>query len=193
MQCTRLILIGANSTTAAFLGDSNKRLLVPTDRFIGYQVERIQMISKILVPHDGTEMSDKAFEKAVELAKVFKAKLVLLHVIEYGIQPLPTSLILDDKDLINRARRSARRQLEKGWDKMVEVKTHEIENDKVDLTGECRYGSAAEQILRFAKSNKIDMIVMGSRRLQGILKIKALGSVARKVSELADCSVLIVH
>ena len=145
MQCTRLILIGANSTTAAFLGDSNKRLLVPTDRFIGYQVERIQMISKILVPHDGTEMSDKAFEKAVELAKVFKAELVLLHVIEYGIEPLPTSLILDDKDLINRARRSARRQLEKGWDKMVEVKTHEIENDKVDLTGECRYGSAAEQ------------------------------------------------
>lgn len=193
MQCTRLILIGANSTTAAFLGDSNKRLLVPTDRFIGYQVERIQMISKILVPHDGTEMSDKAFEKAVELAKVFKAELVLLHVIEYGIEPLPTSLILDDKDLINRARRSARRQLEKGWHKMVEVKTHEIENDKVDLTGECRYGSAAEQILRFAKSNKIDMIVMGSRRLQGILKIKALGSVARKVSELADCSVLIVH
>ena len=177
----------------AFLGDSNKRLLVPTDRFIGYQVERIQMISKILVPHDGTEMSDKAFEKAVELAKVFKAELVLLHVIEYGIEPLPTSLILDDKDLINRARRSARRQLEKGWDKMVEVKTHEIENDKVDLTGECRYGSAAEQILRSAKSNKIDMIVMGSHRLQGILKIKALGSVARKVSELADCSVLIVH
>ena len=32
----------------------------------------VQMISKILVPHDGTEMSDKAFKKAVELAKMFK-------------------------------------------------------------------------------------------------------------------------
>jgi nucleotide-binding universal stress UspA family protein len=95
--------------------------------------------------------------------------------------------------LINRARRSARRQLEKGWDKMVEVKTHEIENDNVTLRGECRYGSAAEQILRLAKSNKIDMIVMGSHRLKGILKIKALGSVTRKVSEIADCPVLIVH
>ena len=40
------------------------------------------MISKILIPHDGTEMSDKAFEKAVELAKMFKAELILLHVIE---------------------------------------------------------------------------------------------------------------
>jgi nucleotide-binding universal stress UspA family protein len=149
------------------------------------------MISKILVPHDGTEMSDKAFKNAVELAKMFKAKLVLLHIIEYGIEPLPTSL--EDKGLINRARRSARIQLEKGWDKMVEVKTHEIENDNVDLIGECRYGSAAEQILRFAKNNKIDMIVMGSHRLKGISKIKALGSVTRKVSEIADCPVLIVR
>ena len=44
------------------------------------------MISKILVPHDGTEMSDKAFEKAVELAKVFKAEMVLLHVIEHVLE-----------------------------------------------------------------------------------------------------------
>ena len=145
------------------------------------------MISKILVPHDGTEMSDKAFKNAVELAKMFKAKLVLLHIIEYGIEPLPISL--EDKSLINRARRSARIQLEKGWDKMVEVKTHEIENDSVDLIGECRYGSAAEQILRFSKNNKIDMIVMGSHRLKGLSKIKALGSVTRKVSEGAECPV----
>ena len=46
-----------------------------------------------------------------------------------------------------------------------------------------------EQILRFAKNNKIDMIVMGSQRLKGISKIKALGSVTRKVSESADCPV----
>jgi nucleotide-binding universal stress UspA family protein len=149
------------------------------------------MISKILVPHDGTEMSDKAFKKAVELAKMVKAELVLLHVIEEI--PLPTSMIFDDKDVINRARRTARKELEKGWEKMVEVKTHEIENDNVALRGESRNGSAAEQILRFAKNNKIDMIVMGSHRLKGISKIKALGSVTRKVSEIADCPVLIIH
>ena len=86
------------------------------------------MISKILVPHDGTEMSDRALERLVELAKTFKAELVLLHVIEEI--PVPPSLMLgSDTVLINRARRSARRELEKGWDKMVEVKNHEIEND----------------------------------------------------------------
>jgi len=70
---------------------------------------------------------------------------------------------------------------------------HEIERDNVALRGECKHGSAAEQILRFAKTNKIDMIIMGSRRLKGLSKINALGSVTRKVSEIADCPVLIVH
>ena len=148
------------------------------------------MISKILVTHDGTEMSEKAFKKAVELAKMFKAELILLHVIEEI--PVPPIAGIDLAS-INRANKIARRELEKGWGKMVEVKTHEIENDNVALRGECRNGSAAEQILRFAKNNKIDMIVMGSHRLKGISKIKALGSVTRKVSEIADCPVLIVH
>ena len=58
-------------------------------------------------------------------------------------------------------------------------------SDNVHLTGECKY-AAAEQILRFAKNNKIDMIVMGSQRLKGISRLKALGSVTRKVSESAD-------
>jgi len=167
-------------------------LLVTTDRFIGSQVETIQMISKILVPHDGTEMPDKALEKSVELAKAFKAELVLLHVIEEILVP-PTIMLGGDTVLINRARRSIRKELEQGWDKMAEVKIHEMKKDKVDATCDCLIGSATEQILRFAKNNKIDLIVMGSCRLKGILKIKALGSVTRKVSENADCPVLIVH
>jgi nucleotide-binding universal stress UspA family protein len=150
------------------------------------------MISKILVPHDGTEMSDKALEKAVELAKAFRSELVLLHVIEQI--PIPPSIMLgSDTVLINRARRSVSRGLEQGWNKMAEVKIHEIEKNKVSSTCNCVVGSAADQILRFAKTNKIDIIIMASRRFKGISKIKALGSVTRKVSELADCPVLIIH
>ncbi|HXV88965.1 MAG TPA: universal stress protein [Nitrososphaeraceae archaeon] len=40
------------------------------------------MISTKLVPHDGTEMSDKAFGKAVELAKALGSSLILLNVLE---------------------------------------------------------------------------------------------------------------
>jgi nucleotide-binding universal stress UspA family protein len=150
------------------------------------------MISKILVPHDGTEMSDKALEKAVELAKAFNAQLVLLSVIEQI--PIPPSIMLgSDPVLIKKARRTVMRELEQGWNKLVEIKGHELEKDKVSMTSDCLVGRAADQILRYTKSNKPDMIVMASARLKGLSKIKALGSVTRKVSEMADCPVLIVH
>jgi nucleotide-binding universal stress UspA family protein len=88
-------------------------------------------------------MSDKAFRKARELAKALPAELILLHVIEDT--NVPPSLVLgNDMALINRAKRSVRRELERGWNKMIEIKTHEVENDNVQLSGECRYGSPAD-------------------------------------------------
>ena len=151
------------------------------------------MISTILVPHDGTRMSDKAFGKAVELAKALGSRLILLHVLEEISVPSPMLILGNDKVLMNMARRNPRRQLEKGWDKLVEVKTHEIEDYNVPLSSEIRYGAAADKILRLAKDNKVNIIVMESRRLKGVSKLKALGSVTRKVSEQADCPVLIAH
>lgn len=148
------------------------------------------MVSKILVPHDGTEMSDRALEKATEFAKAFGAELVLLHVIE-DIS-VPSTITLANRDF-TKAKRSVIKQLEQSWDKMAEVKIHEMENKNVVTTSRCLFGDAAERITRFSKTDNIDLIVMGSRRLAGASKIKALGSVARKVSENADCLVLIVH
>jgi len=150
------------------------------------------MISKILVPHDGTDMSDRALEKAVELAKAFDAQIILLNVIEQI--PIPPSIMLgSDPVLIKRARRSVMRELEQGWNKLAEMKGHELEKEKVSTTSASLVGAAAEKILQYATTNKPDIIVMASARLKGLSKIKALGSVTRKVSEMADCPVLIVH
>lgn len=53
--------------------------------------------------------------------------------------------------------------------------------------------SPVDAILKFVRGRKVDLIVIGSQGLHGIGKIRALGSVSRKVSELATCPVLIVH
>ncbi len=53
--------------------------------------------------------------------------------------------------------------------------------------------SVSEQILKFASDNKIELIIVGSQRLSKISRIKALGSVSRKISENADCPVMIIH
>jgi nucleotide-binding universal stress UspA family protein len=52
-------------------------------------------------------------------------------------------------------------------------------------------GDPASGIIRFAKSEGIDLIVMGSRGLTGIKEF-LLGSVSHRVCHLADCTVTIV-
>ena len=44
------------------------------------------MVSRILVPHDGTEMSDKALEKA-EFAKALKSEMVVVHIVDSKFVP----------------------------------------------------------------------------------------------------------
>lgn len=48
-------------------------------------------------------------------------------------------------------------------------------------------------ILKHAKKHRLDLIIMGSRRMQGLGAIKRLGSTARYISEHATCPVTIVH
>ncbi len=55
------------------------------------------------------------------------------------------------------------------------------------------YGNPAEEILKFSKLEKIDLIVMGNVGLRGISKIKTLASKSRNVLETSKCYVLIVH
>lgn len=54
-------------------------------------------------------------------------------------------------------------------------------------------GDPAAQILETARNEKTDLIVMGSKGLKGMSKLKVLGSVARKVTELSRCPVLIAR
>ena len=73
-----------------------------------------------------------------------------------------------------------------------------LANENIRVTSKVLIGntgsSTSDQILKFAKDNQINMIIMGSKRLdKGVSKIKALGSVSRSVSERASCPVLIVH
>jgi nucleotide-binding universal stress UspA family protein len=153
------------------------------------------MISKILLPHDGTESSDKAIEKSKEFAKSFNAELYILHVIEHI--PIPPSLILgNDRQWIAESRRSIAKKLKEGWLKMAKEKINPIlekENIKFNTTVLTDEQPVSEQILQFASDNKINLIIVGSQRLNKISKIKALGSVSRKISENADCPVMIIH
>jgi nucleotide-binding universal stress UspA family protein len=152
-------------------------------------------IKRILVPHDGDQMSDKAITYAGELGRALNAEVVILHVIEEQEIKIPATILLgNDPVTISKAKRGIIKELQQKWTKFVTEKARLVSSDTPNASSEVRTGDAAEEILRVAKESEVDLIVMGTRRLKGLSKVvKALGSVARKVSEGASCPVMLVH
>jgi nucleotide-binding universal stress UspA family protein len=69
----------------------------------------------------------------------------------------------------------------------------ECKKKGVDASFVHKVGDPAEVILSVAKAHGADLIVIGSKGLSGLSRLRALGSVARRVSEHSTCPVLIVR
>jgi len=143
------------------------------------------MFTRILVAVDGSPFAEKALKCAVDLAKKLGAKLIILHVVLrqfYAVTPseagvLATTVFVKEleaegKEIMNKADAYAKAQ---GADY------------------ECRLlqGVPAEEIVKTALTENVDLIVVGSR---GLTEVRGflLGSVSDKVSHHAKCPTLIV-
>ena len=77
--------------------------------------------------------------------------------------------------------------------KMLNRKIKKYENVRnVSLQLKVTIGEPADEIIKFAKDEKTDLIIMGTTGLGGITKF-VFGSVARNVSEKAPCPVMLVR
>lgn len=153
-----------------------------------------QPFSNILVPHDGTEISDKALDEGIKFATLFDSKLTILYVIEEQI--IPPNMILSfikKKAEIHEAKKNIVEIIKSGAESMLRNRVQTAKDKNIDVDAEIRIGSPSKEILNYATEKNIDIIIMGSRQKGGIEKIKALGSVARKISEMSECPVLLVH
>jgi nucleotide-binding universal stress UspA family protein len=83
--------------------------------------------------------------------------------------------------------------LKVGAELMLKDRMAKVRGKGVHVKFLMEVGSPAEEIVNVAKNEKVDLIIMGSRQLKKTEKLMALGSVARRVSELAECPVMIVH
>jgi nucleotide-binding universal stress UspA family protein len=149
------------------------------------------MYKKILVPHDGSKYSEKAAEEAVELARLSGAKLVFVN------STVLPSLIYTYQEAANAAINEAAQELvDFSGDvasKSLGYMVAQCKKKGVDASFVHKVGDPAEVILAVAKAQGADLIVMGSKGLSGLSKLRALGSVARKVSEHSACPVLLVR
>lgn len=140
------------------------------------------MFQKILVAVDGSEMSEKALDAGLHLAKEQKAEVTLAHVernitIPVGLEGTTVDNIYDS--------------IQKEGEKILNDSKAKAEAEGVQAQTVYLKGDPAIQIVQLAEKENHQLIVIGSRGL-GNLKEMMLGSVSHKVSQMSHCPVLIV-
>jgi len=140
-------------------------------------------IKRILIPVDFTETSEAATSRAVTLAKLFKAEIFLIHVIEfsgYYFSVIPETQIMLPSIL----------EIEKGVKNKMEMMQKIIKRQsgimpQVYITT----GSIHSEVISFSENKKIDLIVMGTHGAAGYKEL-FIGSNAQRVVSLSEIPVL---
>lgn len=146
------------------------------------------MYQRILVPVDGSQGALNALEHAAKLQQDNDAQLLLLCVFKHHSlfeaslsMVRPNDVQLPDDALKEYASSVA--------DQAKQLATKAgARNVRAFVKG----GRPSRAIIRFAKDNNVDLIVMGSRGTSGDVDGYFLGSVSQRVASLASCPVLIV-
>ena len=155
---------------------------------------RVDLYKKILVAHDGSEASNHALEHAVSIATNFKAKLIILAVIQRVMIPIfpdegfggiPLSSAKDMAQYQERMREVYQSVLD---DAMIQIKK---EHPDLMVEAVLKEGRPSATITDFAENEGVDLIVMGSRGIGGYTGW-ILGSTSRRVVDSCTKPVIIV-
>lgn len=149
----------------------------------------LNLPKKILVAIDGSPLSDKAAEEAVRMAagnpSQFKSKI-------HAVLVLPNAPRNTFTDFIPSRPITETDEWEELRQRIFYVIEKIAAEADIPLEIKVVYGDPAEELIKFAIRQEVDVIVIGSTG-KGFLKRKLLGSVSDKVVRHAQCSVYIVR
>ena len=144
-------------------------------------------LKRVLVATDFGEAAEAALTYGRELARTFRAKLHVVHVVEdvtrsvAGILESPLSFSQAQADAEDSAHELAKQVLS--------------DDDRRTLGAEITViarADAAPAIVDFARETRSDVIVMGTHGRGKIARL-LVGSVAERVVRTAPCPVLVLH
>ncbi len=150
------------------------------------------MSKKLLVAIDGSEHGWKALDMACDLARASDAEVILLHVVP--VEPMPEGfrewaetegIPAGDRQPLYRASRALGDRLTREGEERARNK------GLTRITTRIAEGNPATEIIDLAKSQAVEMILLGSRGL-GDARALLLGSVSHKVMHLAPCTCVAV-
>lgn len=134
---------------------------------------------------DSSPCGERALTQAIDLAKRYGARLIILHVILrrlYAVTPSEAGVLAATVFV---------KEMEAEGETIIS-KTGEVARTAgVDYACRLLQGVPADEIMKTAQEENVDLIVVGSR---GLTEVKAflLGSVSSKVSHRSKCPILII-
>ena len=139
---------------------------------------------KILVPVDFSDHSSAAIDTATEIAKMFGAKIDLLHC--YRLDPADVSPygVAASASYDSRVRDRAARRLKESEEKLA------VEGIETETSLSSAFPS--EAITKMAQEVGADLIVMGTHG-RGAIAHVLLGSTTEKVVRKSPCAVMTVR
>jgi len=143
---------------------------------------------------DGSKHSEKALSQAIQIAKKFGSKIILVHVVE------PTAVFSAMQNpsvpywgsISAPLLQSSLDKEQKEGNKILTKNSHILEKEGIPFDIALLLGNPSEEILNFSKKKRVDFIVVGSLG-KGMLSRVLLGSVSTSISQRADCTVIIVR
>jgi nucleotide-binding universal stress UspA family protein len=145
----------------------------------------VSPFQKILAPYDFSAQSQHSLEVAADLARRYEAPITVVHVCDANWFSVPESYLLYKPTQLP--------QLLAGIEKKLEPVKHELLAASVmQVKTQVLQGTPYAEIVRLAKSDSYDLIVMGTHGRSGIAHA-LLGSVAERVVRKAHCPVLTIR
>jgi nucleotide-binding universal stress UspA family protein len=146
-----------------------------------------RIFRNIEVATDGSESAKKAVDSAIEIARLNNAKVYALHVIAPGEISVTQH---DPRDA------EWNKKMKEHLEAQGREATHYVETSgkivDVEVKPVILEGNPADQIIKFAEENDIDLIVMGTLGRTGIQRF-LLGSVTENVVRHSKKPVLVIR
>jgi nucleotide-binding universal stress UspA family protein len=140
-------------------------------------------LTKVLVPTDFSNHSDQAIQWGASLAGKYGAQMLLLHVIPSAVEEV---------SMHGSESETAIMDLEaKVEAQLYEIASQELQ-ESLQVDVKIAVGKPAEEILRVANEEAVDLIVMGTHGRTGLTHV-LLGSTAETVLRSAPCPVFTVR
>ncbi|HWK51202.1 MAG TPA: universal stress protein [Steroidobacter sp.] len=145
------------------------------------------MYQRILVPIDGSSTALKGLTEALQLARVFHARIKLVHVAsELSIDPAITPSVY--YEFAAEGRQASGQEALANAQALAKEQGTDVEVELIEATG----ARAADGIVATARQWPADLIVMGTHGRRGVRRL-ALGSDAELVLRSAPVPVLMVR